>query len=135
MTIDIPDNLEVFIEAGSKFSVSYEAEVVIIALEQARVIVEGAMQKIKEQLGKDMEAQRLATIKGDFVSVSYREYGVKYIVESPEHMPEGTIERETKWKPISEAIDKFAIEHGALPLGVVKSLRKKTVSVKIKEQL
>lgn len=131
------DNLPQLINGGDRILVAPDGEQLIIRLLELQTVVENAVQMVKDKLAAGMEAidPDLSSVNSDMVKILYRVYGSKYNLDenvAPMIDPK-FYTMKTSYTPNASEIDKYFSETGSLPNGVTLNDRKKSLSIKVKE--
>jgi hypothetical protein len=131
------DQLPVLAEEGGKLVFDVKAEDAIVKLLELEALVAQAKEAVKQRI----EAEALkhnpnfTSVQGDRVKVGYRAYGGKYTIDEARigELPEELYKTRVVYTPDTKAVDAWAQEKGALPLGIVTRPRAKQISIKLLE--
>lgn len=129
------DHLVELVARGSDLFLTPDAEKAILELYAIQSNVEYHIEALKEALAVEGERQNpnFTSIKGDNVSVGYRQYGGKYGVDESlaDQIPEGMVKTKITRTVDTKEVDKWADHNDGLPLGIVERARAKTISISI----
>lgn len=135
MKIEIDtEDIQRMARQGEEIVFEAEAEDALFQLLQLKKRVEDALEDAKQRI----EASALeynpnfTSVQGDKVKVGYQYSGQKYKLDesSLETLPEDMYKVETKYSPVSQAIDKFYKDNKELPIGVIECERTPKVVIK-----
>ncbi len=87
-----------------------------------------------DELEKEMGSTPMLT-KAGRVRIYYRQYGEKYVIDSSrkDEIPARFYDVETRYKVVSDELEKYLDEFGKVPLGIDMPDRKKVVSIRLAE--
>ena len=129
ITIDL-SALKVIEQDGDKFLMTANAEDALEALIELKKEVAFVEDKIKESLGKAMQAINCVKIEGETIKVTRRFYGDRFeIYDRDLALASGFAVEEVKVKADTKQIDMYQKDTGELPEGI--KLRERTESISI----
>jgi hypothetical protein len=136
MTIEIPDNLQDLAKQGAEFVVTPEAESALVALKKAQDDIDLAMSYFKEHIQRSIEeaGPTVKSVKGNRVTISVYEHGSKYALDESQkdQVDETLYTIKTTYSVDSDGVEKWAKEHGALPVGINKTNRNRALRITVK---
>jgi len=132
--------LDLLITKGKDIFLTGEAEEAIVEMEYLRKEVDEAYERMKKEIAeKALEVdENFKAIKGDRVKIGYRTYGQKYTIDESnlKFLPKEfyKVKKTIKYSPDTKVIDGFVKEHRKLPMGITEPERKKSLSIKVKDE-
>lgn len=133
LTVDLGE-VHRLAETGGKLVFDPRAEAAIVTLLEMQEAIELALTKVKEAIAESGKQYNpnFTSVQGDRVKAGYRYYGGKYGIDSSlvDTLSPEFYNAHVSYKPNTKAIDKFAEEKGALPLGINKAERSKQLTLK-----
>lgn len=121
---------------GDEIFFSPEGEQVLMTLLEVEKQLEDARAKIKEALEETALkiSPNFRSIEGENVKVYYRSFGSRFRIDEAnmDRIPADLIEQKTVYSLKPKEVEKWAKEHGSLPLGVNLAERNKQITFKFK---
>jgi hypothetical protein len=123
-------------ESGGKLLMSPEAEAKLADFKKFQKTLELFEISLKQEIIDKATAidPNFTSIVGDNAKITYSFHGPKYVVDKEhiEEIPEGLIEEQVRYSPVSKLIELYEANFGKLPNGIIPADRKKSISITIK---
>lgn len=133
LTVDL-DDLGKLAYDGQNVVLEPEAEQALIQLLELQKRVNEAVDNAKSMVEQRAleHNPNFTSVQASKLKVGYQFFGMKYSIDN-EHLDDLSQEfykTETKYSPVSAAIDKYVKDEGKLPLGIIERERSKTITIK-----
>lgn len=137
ITVDL-DDLGKLVYDGSDIIMEPAAENALCKLLELEARIAGGLATAKRTIEQKalQYNPNFTSVQAHRVKVGYQFFGSKYSVDESklDRLDKELYKTRTSYSPVGPAIDKFAKEHGKLPLGIIERERTKTITIKPIEQ-